>query len=111
MAVRLLFDRLKDGLIISPNRHPSVIGLGKYFAYGHLPEDLQDVSYQFAFLAQTMVDLLMDSPELSETLRKLWEAKNQAVLAAGFLELKASKQEKINRGDAVDEEGRTIHIG
>lgn len=100
---------LSQGLRISPLRHPSTVRMGKYFAYGHLPEDLQKVSYEFAWLGQTLVDLLQDSPELTESLRKLWEAKNQAVLAAGFLKMKASKEDKIARGDAVDDEGRTIH--
>lgn len=111
MAVKLLFDRLKGGLIISPNRHPKITRFSRYFAYGHLPEDLQELSYQFAWLAQTAVDFLMDSIELEDLLNKLWEAKNIAVVSAGFRELKATKDEKINRGDAVDEEGRTIHIG
>lgn len=106
--MRLKID-LSKGLRISPARPTSTVRMGRYFAYGHLPEDLQAISYEFAFLAQTMVDLLQDSPELTETLQKLWEAKNQAVIAAGFLQLKASKEDKLARGDAVDEEGRTIH--
>lgn len=109
MTLRMI--NLSDGLRISPLRHSSTMRMGKYFAYRHLPPKLQTISQEFAWTAQVMVDLLMDSPELTETLRKLWEAKNQAVLAAGFLDLTASKQEKVNRGDAVDDDGRTIHHG
>jgi hypothetical protein len=76
---------LSEGLIVTPNRHPSIQHMAKHFAYGHLPEDLQEVSSQFASLGQFLLDTQADSPELTEALRKLWEAKNCAVLNAGFL--------------------------
>lgn len=100
---------LSNGLVISSSRHPSIRQMGKYFAYGHLPPKLQAISVEFALIGQFMVDYFKDCPELTETLRKLWEAKNQAVLAAGFLDLAADRQEKIDRGDAVNEDGRTVH--
>ncbi len=76
---------LSQGLIIGANRHPGIRHLSKHFAYGHLPPHLQKISMRFAGLAQYLVDTLPDGPELTESLRKVWEAKNCAVLHAGFL--------------------------
>ncbi len=53
----------------------------KYFAYAHLPHQLQKVSKPCADLAQVMEDLLPDSPEKSAGLRKLLEAKDCFVRA------------------------------
>lgn len=62
-------------------RHPGTIGLVRYFAYAHLPEHLQRVSAPFGYLAELLVGLLPDSPELTTALRKLVEAKDCAVRA------------------------------
>lgn len=62
--------------------HPSVAHLLRYFAYEHLPEHLQEVSRPFGELAQRLVDLGLEGPELSAGLRKLLEAKDCAVRAA-----------------------------
>lgn len=53
----------------------------KYFAYDHLPEDLQYVSRQCCDLAACMVNLLPESAELTAGLRKLLEAKDCFVRA------------------------------
>ena len=76
---------LSEGLVVSDTRHPSIRHMAKHFRYSHLPETLQAVSLQFASLGQFLVDTQNDTPELTEALRKLWEAKNCAVLNAGFL--------------------------
>lgn len=78
-------ERLGYGLLVPENRHPGTRHMSKLFAYAHLPPHLQDISIQFAMTAQFMVDHTQDGPELTETLRKLWEAKNCAVIHAGFL--------------------------
>lgn len=54
----------------------------QYFAYQHLPQDLQNVSKCFSVLAWEMAERLPDGPEKSVSLRKLLEAKDAAVRAA-----------------------------
>ncbi|MFT4295635.1 MAG: hypothetical protein QM582_09515 [Micropruina sp.] len=54
----------------------------RWFAFDHLPDDLQQVSEPLALLAHDMADRLPDSPELSAGLRKLLEAKDCFVRAA-----------------------------
>lgn len=76
---------LSNGLIMPSSMHYSIQHMGRHFAYGHLPEELQGVSMRFAQLAQFLVDSCLYGPELTESLRKLWEAKNSAVLHAGYL--------------------------
>jgi hypothetical protein len=53
----------------------------KYFAYGHLPSNLQTFSRPFGDLAQQLCDMLPASPERTVCLRKLLEAKDCAVRA------------------------------
>lgn len=53
----------------------------QFFAYGHLPQRLQDVSRPFGDLAATMVETLPRNPERTAALRKLLEAKDAAVRA------------------------------
>lgn len=76
---------LANGLDVETDRHTGVRHLAKHFAFGHLPEHLQEISRRFAELGQFLVESQHDGPELTEALRKLWEAKNCAVLHAGFL--------------------------
>lgn len=52
-----------------------------YFAYKHLPEELQQVSGRFYYMAQWIVDELPNGPEKTVALRKLLEAKDAAVRA------------------------------
>ncbi|MEU8671365.1 hypothetical protein AB0C71_31275 [Streptomyces anulatus] len=65
-----------------PLRHPGTEHLLRYFEYGHLPAHLQAVSKPCGDLAQELVAVLPDGPELSAGLRKLLEAKDCFVRAA-----------------------------
>lgn len=66
--------------------NPGVEHLLSLFEYNHLPPHLQMVSGQFKAVAETMVENLGSSPELTTGLRKLLEAKDcfvrQAVIDA-----------------------------
>jgi hypothetical protein len=53
----------------------------QFFAHGHLPPHLAEVSKPFADLAQKIVDELPRNPERTVALRKLLEAKDAAVRA------------------------------
>lgn len=64
-------------------RHPATVSLAKFFSFQHLGrEDLRTVSEQVSLLAETMLALLPDGPELTAGLRKLLEAKDCFVRAA-----------------------------
>jgi hypothetical protein len=69
-------------MLIVKGRHPSVQHFKHHFDFDHLSPGLQPVSRPFHELAQRLVDALPDDPELTVALRKLWEAKNSAVLVA-----------------------------
>lgn len=56
----------------------------KWFAYSHLPPDLQIVSRPFAELATGLVLAIEAGAERTVCLRKLLEAKDAAVRAALF---------------------------
>lgn len=64
------------------DRAPAVQQVYKYFAYEHLPEKLQNVSKPVCLLANDMLNVLPDSPELTVGLRKLLEAKDCFVRSA-----------------------------
>jgi hypothetical protein len=53
----------------------------KYFAYAHLPENLQTISKPLCLLAEQMEAILPDGPEKTTGLRKLLEAKDCFVRA------------------------------
>jgi hypothetical protein len=53
----------------------------QYFAYHHLPPELQAVSEPFFQMAQVIADRMPSSPETTVALRKLLEAKDAAVRA------------------------------
>ena len=53
----------------------------QFFAFAHLPPELQQVSRPFCDLATTVVEHLPRNPERTVALRKLLEAKNCAVRA------------------------------
>jgi hypothetical protein len=56
------------------------------FRYDHLPENLQPVSKIFHDAALEFIRKSSnDGPEATVVLRKLWEAKNSAVVHHGFL--------------------------
>jgi hypothetical protein len=61
----------------------------QFFAYNHLPENLQKVSEPFAKLAGVLEAELPSNPEKTVAFRKLLEAKDCAVRAALF---KAEKE-------------------
>ena len=61
--------------------HPSVEALLRFFAYEHLPANLQVVSKPFGDLAWDMAKLLPSSAETTVALRKLLESKDCAVRA------------------------------
>ncbi len=54
----------------------------KWFAYMHLPANLQEVSQPFHYLATKICDKVKQGPERTVALRKLLEAKDAAVRAA-----------------------------
>jgi len=54
----------------------------RFFSYGHLPENLQNVSRPFATLAKSLDASLPDNSEKTVALRKLLESKDSAVRAA-----------------------------
>lgn len=56
----------------------------QFFAYTHLPEQLQVVSRPFGELAEWIVMTLPSNPERVVALRKLLEAKDCAVRAVLF---------------------------
>lgn len=56
----------------------------QFFAYEHLPPNLQAVSGPFGVLAKHVVDVLPRNPERTVALRKLLEAKDAAVRAKLF---------------------------
>lgn len=53
----------------------------KYFAFGHLPAHLQEVSKPIGELAELLEQSLPDGPEKSAGMRKLLEAKDCFVRA------------------------------
>jgi len=53
----------------------------QFFAWGHLPERLQNVSRPFGELANVIMETLPRNPERTTALRKLLEAKDCAVRA------------------------------
>jgi hypothetical protein len=53
----------------------------QFFAYGHLPPHLAEVSGEFHMLAHRLVNTLPRNPERTVALRKLLEAKDAAVRA------------------------------
>lgn len=67
--------------IIAAGRHPGVVSLMRHLSYAHLPAKIRLVVEPFSHLARTMIDMLPDSPELTESLRKLVEAKDCAARA------------------------------
>lgn len=56
------------------------------FRFDHLPGPLQAVSRPIHDVAQELALTLPDGPMLDQALLKLWEAKNAAVVHAGFLQ-------------------------
>lgn len=57
-------------------RHPSTVAIARFFDYGHLPPRLRNISRPSHDLAEDMIEVLPDDPELHAGLRKLLEAKD-----------------------------------
>jgi len=53
----------------------------KWFEYGHLPSEMQDVSKPFSDLAEGICGNIQPGPERTTALRKLLESKDAAVRA------------------------------
>lgn len=66
---------------LAAGRHSSTVQLVRYFAFAHLAGALRSVSEPFAHLAESLIAMLPDGPELTVALRKLVEAKDCAVRA------------------------------
>lgn len=64
------------------DRHPSIQHVAQFFSVGHLPGDLQAISQECHDLAERMIAVLPDGPELVVGLRKLLEAKDAFVRTA-----------------------------
>jgi hypothetical protein len=92
----------------------------QFFAYDHLPRELQLVSRPFAELAETIMTLPRN-PERTVALRKLLEAKDAAVRAAiakpappqaikSVAEVQGLDPEAVGRGvrDAIDQAASPI---
>lgn len=62
--------------------HPAVKHILQFFAFAHLPANLQQVSEPFCILAEWTSKHLPDNAEKTVALRKLLEAKDAAVRAA-----------------------------
>jgi hypothetical protein len=71
-------------LMAAENQHY----LRQFFAYDHLPPNLQAASRPFAGLAELLDGLLTDNPEKSACMRKLLEAKDCAVRALIYQDAK-----------------------
>lgn len=58
----------------------------QFFAYGHLPARLHEVSKPFCTLAVDIVEKLPRNPERTVALRKLLEAKDAAVRCSIYMD-------------------------
>ncbi len=83
-------------MLDTEGRHPSVVAFRDRFRWEHLPAGLpQQTSRIFHEAAEKVLSLLPDSPEVPVALRKLWEAKNEAVyLAVGVQRAMESEEAK-----------------
>lgn len=64
-------------------RHAAIQEFGDHFESGHLPEGLpQRVMALYEAVAGRLLELLPDSPLLTNALHDLWRSKNEAVLLA-----------------------------
>ena len=53
----------------------------QFFEFGHLPDELKNISRPFAELAQQIMQTIPRNPERTVALRKLLEGKDAAVRA------------------------------
>lgn len=79
-------------------RHAATQSAMRRFEYGHLPAGpIRTTSVFVCSLAMEMVMKLQDGPDLTDGLRKLWEAKNSFVFQAVL--------DEENSGQAKGKEG------
>lgn len=71
----------KDSTVAPVATAPAPDHIEQFFAWGHLPAHLQEVSQPFGDLASRIVRTLPRNPERTVALRKLLEAKDAAVRA------------------------------
>ena len=71
----------------------------KWFSYAHLPQELQDVSAQFAVVASWMYSAIPQGPEATVAMRKLLEAKDAAV--RGWIDGKKNPAGKVTAGPST----------
>lgn len=83
-AVDVYQKQLRDSLRVRRAVEYDLSGdrMLRWFAFGHLPSNLQEVSRPFCDLALQIVASLDPGPERTVALRKLLEAKDAAVRAA-----------------------------
>jgi hypothetical protein len=72
----------------------------QFFNYEHLPAHLQDHSKSFWALAHHVCNTIPESPERTNCLRRLLEAKDSAVRAAIYDITKGDVQEVLRERDA-----------
>lgn len=68
-------------MISSETRHPATQHLIQFFESAHLREDLKPIADACIALAEAMLKMLPDSPELTAGLRLLLQAKDAFVRA------------------------------
>jgi len=74
-------DTLPDQTNRKDESYTATEAIAQFFAWGHLPPQLQAVSAPFQVLAKQLIDTLPRNPERTVALRKLLEAKDAAVRA------------------------------
>lgn len=74
-------DRLRDDIALHDKLANSTEAMAQWFAFGHLPTPLQEVSRYFCELAVVLIENLPRNAERTVALRKLLEAKDCAVRA------------------------------
>ena len=75
-------NKLERSIMGTFEAKPGPDWLAQFFAYGHLPPKLQEISKPFGVLAAHILDTLPSNPERTVALRKLLEAKDAGVRAA-----------------------------
>lgn len=70
-----------DGQTAAPPAAEPQEHILQFFAYRHLPPNLQEVSQPFAQMASHIVERIPRNPERTVALRKLLESKDAAVRA------------------------------
>lgn len=86
--------------------HPAVDQILQYFAYEHLPAQLQEISKPYHDLAHKTAQDSPDSPETTVALRKLLEAKDAAVRAK--LPKRVEAPTRVTTNQRTDEQREAV---